>query len=137
MKRSLKFLTTFLLLFNACGALYGGYNLIKYPDGSSVGLSLTLLKHSVFDNYLIPGIILFVCNGLYGIVVSVAVLFNISKNGILVIFQGCILSGWIVIQLMLIRTFSPFHIVLGITGISLIILGFTSKSNGRTISPLS
>jgi len=124
MKNFLKFFTLSLLLFNAVGALYGGFQLIKNPAGNSIGLPLILLKHTGFDNYMIPGIILFVFNGLYGIFVSALVLFNASHNALFVIVQGAILSGWIIIQLLLIKTFSSFHIILGGMGLTLIILGY-------------
>ena len=130
-KSLLKTCTLILLLFNAAGALYGGYHLVNRPDGSGIGLPLTLLRNSCFDDFLIPGIILFIFNGLYGLFVSAAVIFNARLASFLVIIQGFILLGWIIIQLLLIKTFSPFHIILGAAGLLLIILGFVQGKKSR------
>ncbi len=53
-----------LLLLNAIGALWGGFGLIYDPSGEFMQMPLDFLRHSPFPNYLVPGIILFVFNGL-------------------------------------------------------------------------
>jgi len=123
MKPALKIFTLSLLLFNTIGALYGGYNLTIYPDGSSLGLSITLLQHSGFTDFFIPGLVLFIFNGLFGIITLLAVLFNTNRNSFFVLLQGVVLTGWIIVQIILIRTFSYFHAILGCMGIALIIVG--------------
>ena len=60
MKILYNILVSLLLVFNGVGALIGGWLLITQPDGSALKLSLDLLKHTPFHNFLIPGIILFV-----------------------------------------------------------------------------
>ena len=64
MKTFFKILAGVLLIINGMGALYGGLNLIVYPNGNSLQLPLEYLNHSPFNNYFIPGVILFVMNGL-------------------------------------------------------------------------
>lgn len=127
MKTFLKILTALLLLFNGIGAIYGGGNLIFHPDGSSIHLSEELLKQTPFTNYLIPGIILFIANGLYSFAVLVALLLNLRSYPWMVIAQGVILTGWIIIQILLIRTVYFLHIILGGVGIALILLGWIQK----------
>lgn len=137
MKQLLKNCTLILLLFNAAGAIYGGYHLMLHPNGESLGLPLTLLRYSGFDNYCIPGIILFIVNGLYGLFVVVAVFFNIKNSSFWVIIQGCMLTGWIIVQLILIQTFSPFHAILGGVGIVLILLGYIQMKNNQELYPIN
>jgi len=73
MKRSIFTLfASALLLFNGFGAIYGGWNFMVHPDGSSMQMSLDSLKHTPFHSYLIPGIILFVVNGLLSLGVLLA-----------------------------------------------------------------
>ncbi len=128
MKTLLKLITLLLSLFNSVGAIYGGWNLIIHPDGSSIQLSLEWLKHTHFDDYLIPGIILFIANGLFGAFVFFATIFNYRYFSWLVIAQGLILTGWILIQIILIETIYFLHPILGAIGITLIILGILQKN---------
>lgn len=113
-----------LLLFNLVGALYGGINLVTHPDGSSIQLSLELLEHTPFDDYLLPGTVLLVVNGLFCGFVVWKVLQNDSNFSKLIIAQGILLTGWIIIQMLLIRTVFFLHFVLGGTGLALIVLGW-------------
>ena len=124
MKIVLKILTTLLLVFNAAGAIYGGSHLILHPDGSSLELSLEWLKYSPFNNYLVPGIILLEVNGMFGLYVLVNLLFNQKNSSQLVIAQGVLLTGWIIVQMILIRTIYFLHIISGSVGVALVILGW-------------
>jgi len=123
MKFFLKVITSLLLLINGIGAIYGGSNLILHPDGSSIQLSLQWLQHTPFHNYFIPGIILFIANGLLSMFVFMALLLKYKNYPWLVIAQGVVLTGWIVIQILLIQTVYFLHIILGSFGIALILLG--------------
>jgi hypothetical protein len=51
-------------LFVGLGALVPGYSLIQDPTGHNLGFPPELLKQTFFSNYLIPGLFLFVFNGL-------------------------------------------------------------------------
>jgi hypothetical protein len=53
-----------LLAFLGLGAIFGGGVLIISPSGALFGMPLTMLEHSPFHNFLIPGIILFSVLGL-------------------------------------------------------------------------
>lgn len=59
-----------LLLFLSLGALFGGGAFLITPDGSSMGMSAEIdLRHSPFESFLIPGLILFTMFGLLPICV--------------------------------------------------------------------
>lgn len=113
-----------MLIFNGIGALYGGGHLILYPDGSSIQLSLNWLENTPFHDYLIPGIILFIANGLFSLLAFGALIFNLKNSAWFVMAQGAIMSGWIVIQIILIQTVYFLHFIMGGVGISLAILGW-------------
>jgi len=53
-----------LLAFLGLGAIGGGGVLILSPSGELMGMPLSLLDHSPFSSFLIPGIILFTVLGL-------------------------------------------------------------------------
>lgn len=65
----------FLLLFLGLSALGGGSLLIISPSGKLIGgLPLSILDHSPFSNFLIPGIILFLILGLSPLLLAVALI---------------------------------------------------------------
>lgn len=121
MQKLLFILSIALLLINGLGALYGGGNLMIYPDGSGFGMPLSLLACTPFHNFLIPGIILFVANGVSSIVVCTALLLNIRGSWWLVMAQGAVLVGWIVIQVILIQGVGFLHFLFGFVGLALIV----------------
>jgi len=123
MKKGLSIIVSLLLLFNGSGALYGGWHLITHPDGSSIQLSMHWLEHTPFKDYLIPGIILFISNGLSSCFVLIALLLKVNKVPWFVMGQGAILTGWILIQMLLIQTVHSLHLILGGAGIGLILAG--------------
>ena len=120
-----------LLFFNGAGALFGGWNLMIHPDGSSLQLSMDWLKHTPFPDYLIPGIMLFIANGLFSVFVFIAILLKLRNYYWLVMVQGAILAGWIVIQMALIRTIDFLHVLFGSIGIALFIVGWILLQHNR------
>lgn len=116
-----------LLLFNGIGAIGGGMMFITDPSGSSMGMHTELLSNSPFSNYLIPGIILFLANGMLSISIAILVIKKHKYAALLIMLQGCILCGWIVIQIYLLQLVSTLHIVMFCTGFLLFLCGVISK----------
>ena len=65
-------LLIFLLIFLGIGALYGGGSLIIDPSGELLGMPLTMLESSPFNNFLLPGVILFLLLGVAPLLVGIA-----------------------------------------------------------------
>lgn len=101
------------------------------PDGSSIQLSLRWLEHTPFQDYLIPGIILFIMNGLLSILILGVLLLRVKNYEWLVVIQGVILISWISTQIILIQTINFLHLILGLTGVSMIISGLLLKEIGK------
>lgn len=59
----------FLQAFLGIGAIAGGFGLLSDPSGENIGLPVSLLERSPFDDYLIPGILLLVVFGLLPLIV--------------------------------------------------------------------
>ena len=123
MKIFLKVFVALLLLFNGIRAIYGGWHLMTKPDGSSLMMPLDMLEHSPFNNYFVPGIILFIANGLFSLFVLVMLLVNYKKYSLLIIAQGVVLVTWIIVQIIMIQTIEKVHVIYGGAGILLIICG--------------
>ncbi len=96
-----------LLLLLAVSAFYGALNLIFYPDGQSLGLSVELLKNSGFSDFLIPGFVLLLFMGVLPIVIAVLSIQKIHNYSFWISLQGVILIIWLCIQLLINNKF--FH----------------------------
>ena len=113
----------FLLLFNIVGAFYGGIGLISDPSGASVGLAPELLSKSPFSDYLVPGIVLLVINGIFCSLVFIATSLTWKGYEKLLIIQGLLLTTWIVIQMLMINTIYFLHFILGGAGVFFLFAG--------------
>jgi hypothetical protein len=131
MKSFLSTIASILLLFNGFGALYGGWSLMTQPDGSALGMSVNLLTHSPFHDFLIPGIVLFISNGLASIAAFIGFILKPRKLAWLVWAQGVILLVWLFVQIIMIETLHPLQFILGAVGVVLIWFGrnIAGKSN--------
>lgn len=119
----LKYVALLLLFLNGVSALVGGIPMIIHPDGSSSGLPLRYLEHSPFTDYLVPGIILVMMNGVLSLLVFLGLIFNARHHAWLVMGQGIVLSVWIIIQMIMLREINFLHVAFGSIGIGLILLG--------------
>lgn len=125
-------ITSIILLFIAgINALAAGYAFIADPSGNSVGLTTDYLRFSPFDNYFIPGIVLFVAIGIFCIVTGVMAIKKGKYYPFLIGIQGCLLTGWIIIQVILVRDFNWLHFIILIIGLLLMIFG--KKMRGQLI----
>ena len=118
-----------LLIFNGISAVGGGLGLIVEPGGESFQMPRSLLEHTPFHNFLIPGIILLTMNGLLSLTIAILVLRRVSLSAWLVMVQGCILLGWILTQIALIREYAPLmHTLYLVVGLLLVLSGILMKS---------
>ena len=124
MFKTLRILSLIFLLFNGLSAIYGGISLILKPDGSLLQMHLSFLEYTPFENYLIPGLILFIFNGLLSLVAAWVTLKKIKKYPSLILLQGVIMLGWIIIEILMLKVFEAFlHLPFLITGSGLVIAG--------------
>lgn len=112
-----------LLLFNGIGAVYGGLLLIVDPSGTSIGLPLDLLGNSPFPNYFIPGLVLFIVNGLCSLITVGLAAYKWNHFPKAIFFQGMALITWLMVQLIVIKYIYFLHYVMGSVGILLIVFG--------------
>lgn len=127
----------FLLAFLGIGAIYGGGSLILYPSGESLKMPLSLLKNSPFNNYLIPGIILFTVLGLVPCLLILALIkkpfskflenFNLFKDmhwsWTYSIYIAITLIIWLQIQMMVLQAVSWIHVFYMLLALCIMIIG--------------
>ena len=116
-----------LLSFISVTAILSGLMMIGYADGSALNLSLSLLEGTPFKNYIIPGILLII---FVGIVNLLAVFYNMKrdpKRYTWALAAGIMICGWIITQMILIRSFHWLHIVYLAMGVVVILISFQLK----------
>jgi hypothetical protein len=112
------------LAFLAVSALAGSIPMIVRPLGNEMSLMpLSLLKHSPFHSYLIPGIILFVANGLLALWVLWLAIKRKPRCGLWTAFQGCVLLGWLIVECIMQRLVIWPHYLYGAVALMLIASG--------------
>src|SRR5690606_30447405 len=99
-----------LLFLIGINAVIAGVLFIMDPSGSKMGMSVDYLSPSPFQSYLIPGIELLVFNGLLGIVSGVMSIKRVKNYSNLILLQGVILVGWILIQILMVRDINLLHV---------------------------
>lgn len=127
----LRILTILLLLFNTIGAIYGGWSLMTVPDGSGLQLPLSLLESTSFPDFFIPGLVLFVANGVFSACSLFAVIAQWKYAWWLVLIQGILLTGWIIIQVLLIRTTFFLQLIFIIIGLAFLLIGIKQIRKSR------
>ena len=120
-----------LQAFIALGALPAGYSMITFPDGSGLGMTLAVLENSPFKSYLVPGLFLFIINGLFNILASIFSFIKHPFSGFIGLTLGIFLTLWICIQVYFIGLISflqPLMFVIGLIEIMISYLIFKHLS---------
>jgi hypothetical protein len=121
-----------LLGFLGITSIIGAVPMIVDPSGQWMRMPLSLLEHSPFRTFLIPGIILLLANGVLSLLVLVATVRRRPQYAWGVALQGCILTGWIVVEVVLLRMAMWAHYLYGGIGLALIVLGLVLARKNRT-----
>ncbi|MBK7231271.1 MAG: hypothetical protein IPH93_03095 [Saprospiraceae bacterium] len=134
------FLYPLILLhaFLGIGAFAGGGMLLLKPDGSLLGMNPEWLEHSPFNNYLIPGVILFIFCGFLPLLTLIGLLLKPNwrwPNALNIysdkhwawafsLYSGIIVISWITIQLIMTQYFWLQPVMI-FTGLLIIIFSLT------------
>ena len=129
--KNIRILSIVFLLIVAVNALMAGYSFIVQPDGRGLGVPLSMLRHSPFTDFFLPGLVLFIVNGVMNLVVAGVVLWGKrSRRYLLMVLQGILLTGWIVVQVHMLREFNFLHGIMGCIGVFLFFAGIGLRRGG-------
>ena len=103
-----------LLGFNALSAIGGGIGLVT----GMLVLPPALLTHTSFTSYVAPGLILGVIVGGSSLFAAITLFVGARQALLLSGGAGLIMTGWIVIEVILIRAFSWLHGLYLVTGLA-------------------
>ena len=100
--------------------------MISDPGGQAFNLPMSLLENSPFNDFIIPGILLTII----GAINLFAVFFNMQRQFNRYNWSmagGVLVSGWIVIQMILVQDFYWLHFVLLLAGILIMLISLQLK----------
>jgi hypothetical protein len=124
--KQIKIFTVLLIIiefFNGLSGLAGGYGLIADPSAATLGMELSWLEGTPFNDYLIPGIVLLTFNGLGNTIAAILSLRkNKYMNGVAVFF-GFGMMIWIASQVLWIGHKSFLQPLYFTTGLAQALLG--------------
>jgi hypothetical protein len=127
--KSVRAIAIAALIFLGVTSLIGAVPLILAPSGVMLRMPLSLLEHSPFTNFLIPGIILLTANGLLSFVVLALLLRRSALYAWWVVLQGCVLAGWITIEVAMIRAAIWAHYVYWAVALVMILCGWLLRND--------
>ena len=131
-----RILASGLLAFLGLGAVAAAIPMIVTSlRHSQTFMPLSLLQHSPFDSFLIPGIILLIANGLLAFFVLWRVVRRMSLYGLWTVFQGCVLLGWLVVECVMLQVIAWPHVVYAALAVALIVLGFMMRRESMLRPP--
>ena len=115
-----------LQAFIGVGAVAGGLGLALDPSGKSLGIPLELLAKTPFATFLVPGIVLFIVNGVGSLVGAVASFARHRYAGWTAMALGAFLVLWIVVQ---VYWMEPhwLHVLYFCLGVLEVVLGWTAR----------
>ncbi len=130
-----------LLLFLGVGGIYGGFHLTDDPTGRSLGMPEGSLANAPFRDYLIPGFILLVFNGIFPFLVAYALVYqpdwrwaatlNIYPDRhwawTFSLYCGLSLCIWINVQLLMVVDRAPIQPIYGLFGVLIIVFTMMPK----------
>jgi hypothetical protein len=132
--KSVRVIALVALAFLAVTATWGAVLLIGNPSGSPMEIPVSVLQYSPFHSFLIPGILLLLSSGVLGTVVFFIVLYRRSGFGCWTALQGCVLFGWITIEVIMLRTLVWLHYVYWGLGLLLIVCGWALHNQAKPAS---
>ncbi|NOT75711.1 MAG: hypothetical protein HOP08_12365 [Cyclobacteriaceae bacterium] len=118
-----KILLQTLLFLNGISAVIGGLLLMAQPNGRLLHITVAMLRYSPFTSYFLPGMVLFVFNGVSSLLIFYLSIFSSPRYPLYAVAQGAFLILWIMVQVVYLQTFSPLHLVMGVMGLNMAAMG--------------
>jgi hypothetical protein len=123
-----------LQAFIGLSALAGGFMFIKDPSGAALDMSVSMLEGSIFTDFLVPGLFLFLVNGL-GSLIGAGLTFTRNRSaGLAAIALGIILVAWILIQISIIRSILLIHGLYIVLGLAELMLGLLVNRSQKKVT---
>ena len=123
----MKSILLLLLVFVATTSVISGILLIINPGGELFMMSTSILEHTSFKDFSIPGFVLATVVGSTNLAAVVYYLQQRPERYNWAMLGGLTMGGWIVVQIILIREFSWFQVVYLAIALAIMLLAFHLK----------
>ena len=123
------------LVFLALSSIAGAVPLIADPSGQMIHMPLSLLRHSPFTSFLIPGIILFAANGLLCLWVLWMTWKKRPGYPLFVVGQGIVLAGWLIVEIIMLQVIVNLHYFYGVIALILVVTGLRLGRMKERVGP--
>lgn len=130
MKKRGKLILGIIQVIVAVGAIPAGYSMIVEPDGTGLGMTTAILKGSPFKDFFIPGLFLFLVNGILNLAGAVMAFLKYKHTWLIGLGLGSALIIWILVQIYsvgLTHFLQPVYFITGIIEIVVSIFIFRSR----------
>ncbi len=116
-----RWLAILALGFLTISSVVGAVPMILDPDGTPWQMPQSLLDPSPFNSYLIPGIMLFIVNGVLSLAALIGVVRKDPGHGGWVVLQGAVLAAWVLVEVAMIRHIWAVHcLYLGLAAVLIV-----------------
>ncbi|MDE3188858.1 MAG: hypothetical protein KGM96_15200 [Acidobacteriota bacterium] len=120
------------LAFLGLSSLAGAIPMIVDPSGAAMQMPLSLLRHSPFHSFLIPGILLLLFDGVLALWVLWLAMMAKPRHGLWIVFQGCVLLVWLAVECVMLRMVIWPHYLYGAVALVLVVSGLSlRRENGH------
>lgn len=117
-----------LLIVTGLCACVGGAMLLIDPSGRSLGLGDPSQLTISFPDYRLPGLVLLVLVGALSLVAAILSIVKVKAYATIILLQGAILTGWIMVQVYLLPDTHLLQLVFAALGIMLMLYGSFLRS---------
>jgi hypothetical protein len=104
-----------------------------HPHGNSTTMPLSTLSNSPFQTYLVPGILLFLANGVLAFAVFWVLIRRSSHYALLTVLQGFVLLVWLIVECWLLEIVIWLHYFYGAIAVGLIVSGFAMRRESNSV----
>lgn len=111
-------------LFLGVTAFVSGLIMILDPSGVTMGLEPEWLDQTPFQDYRIPGLLLFSVLGIGSFIVLYGLVTMSKWSWIAAVGLGVALVGWIGAQILLLQMYHVLQLIYGLLGVAFLVLSF-------------
>jgi hypothetical protein len=131
MNQRIRTIITAIYFFVGITAIVGGAALMWAPDGSLLKMPLSDLRPSPFEDYFLPGLILFTIMGIGSF--RMVYLFRNGRYQLstLLIISGTMVNGWILTQMVMIQKLHGLQFLYLAIGLYFLFAGSRDRYTAR------